>query len=51
VGLPKDYETSQTKSLGMSLIKGLSRTLQADVHISSEAGTTIEILFINAHAQ
>jgi two-component system, sensor histidine kinase PdtaS len=49
IGLSSDYDTGQSKSLGMSLIKGLSRTLQADVRISSGAGTTIEIIFVNAH--
>jgi two-component system, sensor histidine kinase PdtaS len=50
VGLPKDHDTGQTKSLGMSLIKGLSRTLQADLHIRSASGTTIELTFIDVHA-
>jgi two-component system, sensor histidine kinase PdtaS len=45
VGLPGDYDASQRKSLGMSLIEGLSRALQARLHIHSGPGTTIEVIF------
>jgi two-component system, sensor histidine kinase PdtaS len=44
VGLPEDYHAGQTKSLGMSLIEGLSRSMEADLRIRSHPGTTIEIM-------
>jgi two-component sensor histidine kinase len=50
VGLPGDFDAGQNNSLGMSLIKGLSRTLQADLRISSFAGTTIHLCFYEAHS-
>ena len=49
VGLPIGFDSSQNKSLGISLIKGLSRTLQADLRIGSGAGTTIELTFVDIH--
>jgi two-component sensor histidine kinase len=47
VGLPVDLNGGQcqTKSLGMSLIEGLSRALQARLRIHSGPGTMIEVLF------
>ena len=50
VGLPGDCATGQKKSLGMSLIEGLSRALQADLRIHSGPGTTIEVVFADVHA-
>jgi two-component sensor histidine kinase len=50
VGLPSGFDSSQNKSLGISLIKGLSRTLQADLSIGSGAGATIELTFVDVHA-
>jgi len=50
VGLPSGFDSSQNKSLGISLIKGLSRTLQADLSIGSGAGTKIELTFVDIHA-
>ena len=44
VGLPEDYNAGQTKSLGMSLIEGLSRTMEADLRIKAHPGTTIEVV-------
>jgi two-component system, sensor histidine kinase PdtaS len=45
VGLPRAHDGRQRKSLGMSLIEGLSRALQARLHIHSNPGTTIEVVF------
>ena len=51
VGLPADYDAGQSKSLGISLIEGLSRALQAGLRIHSDpgAGTTIEVVFVKVH--
>jgi two-component sensor histidine kinase len=49
VGLPPDYDMGQSKSLGMSLIEGLSRALQAALRIHSGPGTTIELVFVGVH--
>jgi two-component system, sensor histidine kinase PdtaS len=49
VGLPGTSDGGQRKSLGMSLIEGLSRALQAGLHIHSGPGTTIEVVFAKAH--
>ena len=49
IGLPNSYETGRGKSLGMGLIEGLSRALQAELHIHSDCGTTIEVVFAEAH--
>jgi two-component sensor histidine kinase len=48
VGLPGDYDAGQSKSLGLSLIKGLSRTVQAVLNIHPGPGTTIEVVFAGA---
>ena len=45
VGLPGNYNAGQSKSLGMSLIEGLSRAVQARLRIHSGPGTTIEVVF------
>ncbi len=49
VGLPADYDPGKNKSMGMSLIEGLSRALQAELVIRSGPGTTIEVLFAGVH--
>jgi two-component sensor histidine kinase len=48
VGLPDNYEAGLSKSLGMGLIEGLSRALQARLRIHSRPGTTIELVFAEA---
>jgi two-component sensor histidine kinase len=47
IGLPKDFDINKNNSLGMSLIKGFSKSLRARINISSDAGTRIELTFIN----
>lgn len=49
VGLPADYDAGQSKSLGMSLIEGLSHALQAGLRIYSGPGTTVEVVFVEVH--
>lgn len=46
-GLPQKFDIVTSKSLGMRLIKGLSRDLEAEFNLkSSGRGTTIEVIFI-----
>ena len=51
VGLPNNYEDGRNKSLGMSLIEGLSRALQARLRIHSGPGTTIEVVFVEVESR
>ncbi|MBL7858134.1 MAG: tetratricopeptide repeat protein [Cyclobacteriaceae bacterium] len=46
VGLPDTFDIRATTSLGMSLIKGLSKQLEADLSIVGDTGTTISLSFI-----
>jgi len=46
VGLPEGFDIRVTASLGMSLIKGLSKQLEAELSIVGDAGTTISLSFI-----
>ncbi|MHA4806789.1 tetratricopeptide repeat-containing sensor histidine kinase [Flavitalea flava] len=43
VGLPPDFDWKQTQSLGMSLMKGLSKQLDAEFEIINKEGLTIGI--------
>lgn len=45
VGLPAHWEQLQKDSLGLRLIRGLSDDIQATLHISSGAGTSITLEF------
>ena len=51
VGLPNNYEAGRSKSLGMSLIEGLSRALQARLRIHSGPGTTVEVVFVQVESR
>jgi len=45
-GLPPDFDSWQSGTLGMSLMQGLSEDLNGSFQISSESGTTILIAFV-----
>ncbi|WP_233754036.1 histidine kinase dimerization/phosphoacceptor domain -containing protein [Algoriphagus sp. AGSA1] len=45
VGLPKEFDPSQIRSLGMTLIHGFSAQLGAELHIESSQGVKISLLF------
>jgi two-component sensor histidine kinase len=47
IGLPNGFDIDKNNSLGMSLIKGFSKSLRASIKITSDAGTRIELTFIN----
>lgn len=45
VGLPRNLDWRQSSSLGLRLVKMLSKQLDSTVEVSSEGGTTFEIAF------
>lgn len=45
VGLPKNYDPSRSRSLGMTLLHGFSRQLNGELNIISPPGMTINLLF------
>lgn len=47
VGLPPEIDIRQTDSLGMSLMKGLSRQLGGSFHLENKQGLTIVVDFID----
>jgi two-component system, sensor histidine kinase PdtaS len=53
-GLPKDFSIIQSRSLGMSLMDGLSNQLGGTLMVENQDGLTLRVLFstsmINAHA-
>jgi two-component sensor histidine kinase len=53
IGLSEDFSGNETgfldNSLGMNLIKGLSKSLHGKLTMSSGPGTKIELIFFNQH--
>ncbi|GAB3511099.1 hypothetical protein GCM10027341_50240 [Spirosoma knui] len=45
VGLPPGFDISQSRTLGMTLIKGFSQQLDASLTITSETGVLISLIF------
>lgn len=45
IGLPTDFDNVRTNSLGMKLMKGLSREINAQLCIESKEGTLIKVAF------
>ncbi|MBC7827590.1 MAG: hypothetical protein H7122_07585 [Chitinophagaceae bacterium] len=45
VGLPKNYDPSRSRSLGMTLMHGFSRQLNGELNIISPPGMTINLVF------
>lgn len=45
VGLPADFDLEQSYSLGMSLMKGLSKQLLGTLHLYNENGLEVQIQF------
>lgn len=45
VGLPADFNPKRSRSLGMSLIRGLSKQIGADFSMTGEDGVTIDLRF------
>jgi two-component sensor histidine kinase len=48
IGLSSDFDISRTRTLGMNLIKGLSKQLKAGLQVESIGGLKISLLFNNA---
>lgn len=47
IGLPVDFSTETTESLGMSLMRGLSEQLDGSLEVHSDEGLVISVLFKN----
>ncbi|MBW4660174.1 MAG: MEKHLA domain-containing protein [Drouetiella hepatica Uher 2000/2452] len=45
IGLPSGFNLKQTKTLGMSLIRGLVKQIQGTLEISGGSGTTVTLRF------
>jgi two-component sensor histidine kinase len=45
IGLPPDFDLSRSRSLGMTLMKGLSKQLDGSLKIESADGLTIQVYF------
>ncbi len=45
IGLPKDFDINANSSLGMTLIKTLTKQLKAEMQIQNETGTSISFSF------
>jgi PAS domain S-box-containing protein len=45
IGLPEDFDINTNSSLGMTLIKTLTKQLKADMQIQNETGTSISFSF------
>jgi two-component sensor histidine kinase len=45
IGLPAGFDSVRTNSLGMKLMKGLSREINAQLSIESKEGTLIQVAF------
>jgi two-component sensor histidine kinase len=47
VGLPPDFDPAQSRSLGLTLMRGFSEQLGGKLQISGQSGLTIRLLFRN----
>ncbi|MEZ4963508.1 MAG: histidine kinase dimerization/phosphoacceptor domain -containing protein [Saprospiraceae bacterium] len=47
IGLPPGFDVDQCNSLGMSLMKGLSKQLQGNFELKNEEGLTVTVTFEN----
>ncbi|MBD2682097.1 PAS domain-containing protein [Nostoc paludosum FACHB-159] len=50
IGLPADFDCKKTKTLGISLIQGLTKQLRGNIEINSHQGTEFKITFIQGNA-
>jgi two-component sensor histidine kinase len=48
IGLSTDFDITRTRTLGMNLIKGLSKQLKANLQVESMGGLKISLLFNNS---
>lgn len=45
IGLPEQFSVNKTKSLGLKLVKNLTKQLNGKLNINSEGGTAVKIIF------
>ena len=50
IGLPENFDSNKTKTLGITLIQGLVKQLRAKLEINSHHGTQFKITFTNSRA-
>ncbi len=48
IGMPRDFDIGNTKSLGLKLVKSLTEQLEGKMEISCKKGTAFKITFPNA---
>jgi two-component sensor histidine kinase len=51
VGLPEDFDKGKSNTLGMTLMKGLSAQMDAELMMENDHGLTITLLFENRESQ
>ncbi|MDZ7961501.1 MAG: PAS domain S-box protein [Aulosira sp. DedQUE10] len=51
VGLPADFESKKSKTLGMTLLRGLVKQLRGTIQIHSQQGTEFKIIFSKSKAE
>jgi two-component sensor histidine kinase len=51
VGLPEDFDKGKSNTLGMTLMKGLSAQMDAELAMENDHGLTITLLFENRESQ
>jgi two-component sensor histidine kinase len=50
IGVARDFDPGRSRTMGMSLMKGLSRQIKATFRLESTDGVTIAVQFGSAHA-
>ena len=45
IGVPKDFNFNQTDSLGLKLVRILTRQLEGDIEINCSQGTSFQLTF------
>lgn len=50
VGLPENFDSKKTKTLGITLVQGLVKQLRGKLEIDSQQGTEFKITFTNSRA-
>ncbi|AFY43806.1 PAS domain S-box protein [Nostoc sp. PCC 7107] len=50
IGLPQDFDSRNTKTLGIILVQGLVKQLRGEIEINSQQGTEFKITFTKSRA-
>jgi two-component sensor histidine kinase len=48
IGLPENFDSKKTKTLGITLVHGLVKQLRGQLEIDSHQGTQFKITFTNS---